>query len=509
MSGSLGRHDRDWIVRTFALALVGAILLQVGWVVAVPPFRGLDEHDHAYKAAAVARGDWSPSHARSAEGWGEILLVPRDLVVAAGPVCESFDYTNDENCTPGRPGPEPGLVEVAGSAARYNPVFYYVIGTAARPFSGSTALYAMRAMGALLCALLIALALTACRPWSSSRWPAAAVLLAASPILVYSTAVAAPNGLELSGALLVWSALLNYGRMASAEGRVGTYAVLATVGALPVATVRSLGPLWLLLILVVCAMLMPTEHRKALVRSGTARACAAVVALATIAGVGWTLLAGTNAITRTGDDATGMWAALPRQFVLWFLQSVGAFPARNEPAPLLAYAVVFAAWGVLAATAWRLAGRQQRIALTLVLVLASAVPLAVTIRAYPLAGAVWQGRYSYPFAMGFLLICGHVLAGRDRRARRALPVLVAGGVLAVSQLVCQLAVLRQELRDSPLSGSDSWFTLPTAAMVLLAVAGAAGLTLAGLGPGSRRDLSGDQLLDHATLAQPRVAATQR
>jgi uncharacterized membrane protein HdeD (DUF308 family) len=501
-------HGRASWARTFVWALLGALLLQVSWAVAVPPFRGLDEHDHAYKAAAVALGDWSAAHPPSAHGIGEMMVVPRDIVEAAGPVCESLPYTHEENCTPGRAGAAPGTVEVASTAARYNPVFYFVIGTPARLFTGSDALYAMRATSALLCALLLALAFAACRPWSSSRWPATSILLAATPVLMYSNAVAAPNGIELCAALLVWSALLGFARGPDDAVFLRRCLVLATIGAVPLATVRSLGPLWLLLILAVCAVLTPPERRAALRRSTTARVCAAVAALSVGAGAGWTLRAGTNEVTPIGDPFTGLGVALPRQFVLWFFQSVGAFPARNEPAPLLTYAIVFAAWGVLAVLGWRLATRRQRLALAIVFVVSALIPLAVTIRSYHDAGPLWQGRYGYPFALGFLLICGQVLAARDPRPRRALPVVIAAAVTAVAQPVCQLAVARKELRTSPLAGSEAWLTLPPAVIVAVSVAGAAALAVASLqrAPGAARQPAhrADAV---AGQPQPTVAAT--
>ena len=497
--------------RTFIWALLGVLLLQAAWALVVPPFRGLDEHDHAYKAAAVARGDWSASHPESPGGWGELVTVPEDIVVAANPVCESMSYTTEDHCTAVRPGQDAGTVEVASSASRYNPVFYFAIGTPARFFTGSDALYAMRATGAFLCALLIALAISASR--SSSRWPAAAVLVAATPVMLYSTAMAAPNGVEMSGALLVWSALLSLARSPAPEPPIRRYVLLATVGAIPLVTVRSLGPLWLVLILAVCALLTPRDRVAAVMRSAAARVCALIVSIATCAGAAWTLTAGTNQFPEISDPITGMWGDLPQQGVLWLFQSIAAFPARDEPAPPLTYVVVLCAWLALTIVGWRAARSRQRLALVLVLVLAIAVPLAATISTYEDLGPVWQGRYGYPFAVGFLLIAGHVLALRDTLPSRALPVLVAGFVMAVVQPVSQLRVLANELRASPLSGSDAWLTLPSPVIAALSVAGAAALAVAGLRSGVPDAAGPPSAAEPAQLAaaepQPWVAATQR
>jgi hypothetical protein len=207
------------------------------------------------------------------------------------------------------------------------------------------------------------------------------------------------------------------------------------------------------------------------------------VAVSIVAGLAWTVVAKTNEVSPSGEHFTGVWQELPRQLLLWFFQSVGAFPARNEPAPGLTYAVVLAAWGALALVGWLSARRTERVVLLLVVLLASAVPLAVTVRAYPDAGLLWQGRYGYPFALGFLLICGHVLAARRNRHARGWPVIVAGAVVALSQPVSQVAVLGKELAWSPLAGSDAWITLPAGGIVALAVAGAFALTMACARPG--------------------------
>jgi hypothetical protein len=40
------------------LVLVGFLLAQAVWILTVPPFRGIDEFDHSFRAAGVASGPW-------------------------------------------------------------------------------------------------------------------------------------------------------------------------------------------------------------------------------------------------------------------------------------------------------------------------------------------------------------------------------------------------------------------------------------------------------------------
>jgi hypothetical protein len=60
-------HPRPTGVRLLA---IGMLLLQLGWTLALPPFRGIDEFDHVYKTAAVARGDWFPTPTDATRGTG-------------------------------------------------------------------------------------------------------------------------------------------------------------------------------------------------------------------------------------------------------------------------------------------------------------------------------------------------------------------------------------------------------------------------------------------------------
>src|SRR5689334_13456598 len=119
----------------FALVL-GCLLMQFAWVIALPPFRGTDEFDHAYRAAEVAGGEWLSDRPMAEHGRGHLVAVPRSIVTAAHPICASYAYTGVDNCTPVRTLDD-GRVLVASAASAYNPLFYWVVGIAAKPFEGA------------------------------------------------------------------------------------------------------------------------------------------------------------------------------------------------------------------------------------------------------------------------------------------------------------------------------------------------------------------------------------
>ena len=457
-------------------ALLGILLIQAAWILVVPPFRGLDEHDHAYKAAAVARGDWHTTHTASAEGWGEFVLIPDDIVTAARPVCEALPYTTPDNCQGARTD-DSGMTTVASSAARYNPLFYFVAGSAARPFSGVEALYAMRIATALICAGLVAFAVGLTRRWARSPWPAVATLLSITPMVTYSMSMTAPNGVEVAAALAVWSALLGLARNASLPASSG-FVVAATAAAVPLALVRGLGPLWLLLIVLTVLPLVGYAQVTRLLRRRTTLVGAAVIFGAVCTAAAWTLRSGVAGVAQTETNFSGSpFPDLPKQWVLWFFQSTAAFPARDELAHLSLYVVGFLAWWVLAAVAWRVALRHERWALVAVLVVATAVPVAVTVASYDALGNAWQGRYGYPYAMGFLLICGYALDRATQTSRWVTvrwPIWVAAGTVLPTTLIWfSPGVLRDQVRTSPLAGTDAWHQPSPLLVVVLTASGLA------------------------------------
>ncbi len=239
------------LLRTWITAFVGLLLLQGVWLLVVTPFEGIDEHDHVFKAAAVARGDWSGGHAPVQVGRGELVAVPRDIAEAARPACEALTYTRRDDCHPSAEVAD-GRVLIGSAAARYNPAFYAVVGAASLPFDGIAAANAMRIATAVWCAGLFALAIAVVRRTARSPWPAGALVAAFTPTMLYSASITAPNGPEMAAALLLWCTLL-FG--STADSAAPRWVVVAgTVAAIHVAALRSLGPLWLVLILGTAAL---------------------------------------------------------------------------------------------------------------------------------------------------------------------------------------------------------------------------------------------------------------
>jgi hypothetical protein len=449
---------------------LGSFLLQTAWILAVPPFRGIDEFDHAYRAAAVADGQWLPSGEVTAAGRGELLRVSPELVRDAGPECSKLTYTKPANCAPYTLNGD-GSVSVASAASRYNPLFYWAIGRPAQVFEGAASLYAMRLVSALLCSVVLCAAAWTVTRWARTVWPFVGLLAVLTPVCMYSTAIAAPNGLEICAAAGLWLALFATTRVAPSGVRAQVIA--AACFAMPLALVRGLGPLWLVAIVGVWVCLVGLRRSVGVLRDAgrTSVVAGTLVAGACAAGAGWTVWAGSMEI----EEAQGLsdpWSATWSQIPLWFLQSIAAFPIRNEPAPPLVYAAAGLALLGLIAAGTQQARRRVRAAILVCFLAALGIPFVLHLATYETGGSIWQGRYGWPLSMGVLLLCGLALEDRPSTHRLVRPLLLSGGGLwAVAHTVSIVAVARGEAQTSPLAGDARWITVDPWVLGLVGLCG--------------------------------------
>jgi hypothetical protein len=455
-----------------ALLFLGSFLAQVAWILAVPPFRGVDEFDHAYRAAAVADGHWMPTGETSPKARGEIVRVPAGIVRDAEPNCSALTYTGPGNCKPIERFAD-GTVTVASAAAKYNPIFYSVIGTAAKPFDGAHSLYVMRLVGALLCSLVFAATAWTITRWARTIWPIVSLCLITTPVVLYSSTVAAPNGLELYAGAGFAFALLALDRVSEADR--GRFLVLATIFATVLTTLRGLGPLWVLLIALVALAQLTPKVAYSILRSrpGTAITGIAVVGVASAAAAWWTLHYGSmdlEAADVPGNAFLGTLGELP----LWFLQSIAAFPLRNEPAPMPVYAAGIVAIGGLLVLGYVAGRRRDRLVLLGSVALSIAVPFALQWNVYNVAGTIWQGRYGWPLSLVVLVLAG--LALDSRPVSRALaPSLLLAAALAweVAQVWSNVPIDAAERGGGEMAGDPRWISVSPWIVGMLTAAGIA------------------------------------
>ncbi|WP_372733994.1 DUF2142 domain-containing protein [Nocardioides sp.] len=463
-----------------AVAMFGALLCaQAAWILAVPPFRGIDEFDHAFRAAGVADGQWRLTQPAE-RGRGLLVEVPAEMVEASRAQCESLSYIETQTCAGDGPGQRDGTVLATTSAAGYEPIYYWLVGTAAKPFSGAHALYAMRAASALMCALVIALAMWCLGAWLRGPWAYVGALVGLTPMLIYSTTVVAPNGLEMAAGLCLWTSLLGLGiRGGAADGpedlrRERGLLAAATFAAVVMAGLRDLGPLWVLLIVICVVVLRGPRSSWAVCRRHRLQ-----VALGVLLSVGSALAL--LAWKRGGvpvpqgllnADVDSSWTQAVR-YPDWIVGTVGAFPFRDQPAPIAVHVLVLAVLMAMLVAVVRHAAQRERLVVYLAVAFSLLVPSLLVWVTLEEKGGIWQGRYSLPFTVGVMVLVGLVLDSarwrvgpRDHRAQ-----LLVIGLLATAHIVSVVSVERLELARDVSTADPNWWHLPPALTALTMAAG--------------------------------------
>lgn len=452
--------------------VAGFLFVQCAWILTVPPFRGIDEFDHAFRAAGVAHGQ-VVADTPVEDGRGLLVEVPPALVEAAHEQCAKLRYTGPDNCSAAGTTSD-GLVLVGSGAATYHPAYYAVVGLVGRLADGAGSLYLMRVASALLCAVFVGLA-----AWAAggrgTRWPTLALLVALTPTLAYSTIVVAPNGLEMAAAIALWVALLG----ATDEpdlGRRRRLVWLAVAAGVVMCSLRLLGPIFVLAAVLFSAALDPSGTRDLLRRHRRTVFAGAALVLGSALNLAWWIRGpGAAAVPSggPGEDDVSLSAA---HGALWVVQAIGAFPYRNQFAPAVVYLVVVVPVLVLLAL---LAGRAHprgRALVWIALGTALVMPFAATaLTSGSREGVIWQGRYGLPFAVGFLLLAGFALDRGDRRGPPVWLSALACVTAATATIISVLHVRSDELSDNPASVSDASWHVPSpwllALIVLLAALG--------------------------------------
>lgn len=460
--------------RVALLVFAGVLLTQLAWILTLPTYRGIDEFDHVYKAEAVARGQWL-SNTPAPNGRGGIVTINEKTIRDATAVCEFLPYTQHDNCHPAEVLGN-GKATAASAAGAYNPAYYLVVGTVAKPFAGDTAVYVMRAVTALICAALLASAAGLIAQWARSAWPLMAYFAGLTPMLIYSTALASPNGIGYSGAALVWTSLLALDRYTRPRS---VSAAGFLVGAGAVVSTHTTGPMWLFLI---ALSLLPLRglRRWAQLFRGAGRSwgvALGITAIATLACLMWTLSANANDLGPTKPQlAEGViLAELVPQEILWLLQGIAAFPTRTEEAPAAVYVMWIGLLAMILVLAVRRAARPERMSLLLIVLLILMVQNVLTFISYAHQGYAWQGRYSLPLWLGLTGIAARSL-GRLEHDPRKLWVLVFFGILATANAMSAVSVGAREVTSGPSDPLAAAFPGGFVLVGLLSVLGAAFVT---------------------------------
>ncbi|WP_167305980.1 DUF2142 domain-containing protein [Nocardioides euryhalodurans] len=439
----------------------------------MPPFAGIDEFDHAYRASAAGHGELFTDLGRPDDGRGLLVTVNDGIADAARPLCESLDYPGADNCRPtGEVGV--GQVAIASAAAIYQPTYYLAVGWPTWFLDGNAALYAMRILSALLCATLFGATVWTITGWARSAWPLVAAAVVLTPTTVYSLVLVAPNGVEVMLALALWACLLGTTRPADDAHR-GRLLLASIPLAATFAWIRPFSPVWLLLILCVWIVLLgQTGVRDVLRRHRRLMAVATVViGCSAVTSTLWVLAHPSPDPAGTYDMVGSRLGETLGEIPLWFFQVISAAPFRGNAATLDVYVAGLVMFAFLLLPLVLTRVPRLRVAALAAAIGAVAVGAWYTYSRLPTAGTLWQGRYSWCLALGVVLMAGIALEERPLRMLKTLGLVFGVPSLFVMHVRCLQFVLGRELDRSPLTGDPAWITAPFVGVAALATMGLA------------------------------------
>ena len=443
-----GPSPRRWGTGAGGWLLGAAVSVMVlAWVGGTPPGMSVDEPAHYYKAVGVShldlRGEPAgylavPANTPSMLAWlnrtSRAVTVPPQLHG-----CHPFRLPLDGRC----PRLPPGVVDrplrpdqEVTYVATYPPFVYAVPAVPMRvveALGGKTeaVLMAGRAAVAILCLSLVLAAgyLLGAGRRAPAGW--AGLALALSPMVLFLMAELATSGPEVAGSVCLVAAALSLTRHPTADDgdggarpvRPGVAWAALGAGALVLTASRSVGPVWLAVLLAAVVALRGVgpaldavrRHRRAAAVTTT------VAATGVAAAVLWRVFVEPKAPLRASTVLEGLGPGF-RQVPNVLAHGVGSFGWFDVDMPWPLYAV----WAVLVVGLVGLAltvgsDRERRVLAGLVVleVVGAVVFYAAVIRPTS-PDFKMQGRYVLPLLVALPLLAGEIVGGRPQRAQSVL-----------------------------------------------------------------------------------------
>ena len=402
------------------------------WAGSIALMEAPDEPAHAIRAAAVARGEWQSG---STMGRGVLgARVPRTSVRVPSAYADlpalrtcRLDPRLPALCAPpvaSTNGPEVDATTYVGA---YQPTYYLAVGWPSVVLGPPGALFAMRAIGAVVCAAVLASAVLSLIECGGGPISLLGVAAAVTPMTAFLAASINPNGVEVVAAIGLWVSLLVL--LSDTGAPSGRVIIRAATAAALLVTVRPLSPAFGAAIVAVVAMVgLSTPRARVLTADRRVRWAALVVA---VAGLASTVFVVVNHSATTVIS----WPTAPQSLVERLRSSAGLTGAHLEEAvgllswkgvgevhlPDLVWQSWIAVTAALALVALRLGSTRERVALLAVISGGLGMPIVATLSA---PSTPWQGRYALPLLVGIPILSGWII---DRRADgRRLDVAVAG-----------------------------------------------------------------------------------
>ncbi|WP_025155544.1 DUF2142 domain-containing protein [Leifsonia aquatica] len=417
-------YPRPW--RSFWLAFLAFTAIATTWALASPIFSVPDESAHAIKAIGQVHGEVVGHR----EAGVRHLVVDLPPQFAFSPQTMCFVYHSETPASCGiEIGDARGATQAATWVSTYNPIYYYLIGWPSLFIGGPSGIYAMRIASAILGGLLFAGAFQAAVVSRRGRWLPAGLAFAALPMVGYLNGAVNPNGVEIVSAVALTVALLRLfesfdpARFEPSGLRRGHLWAIVTFSALLLANARALGPLWVIVIVALCALACGWSAVRGMFVTARSYFWLVVIALSGLFSVGWTLSGGSLSGQAEKADAplvdasflqgaTYMVRATPR----FAVEALGYFGWFDAPLPGYTFWFAIAALAVLASLALATARRREFVVLVIATGVAALLPVLVQAYSVHQTGIIWQGRYGLFLYLSVIVLFAWVLsrAGGER-----------------------------------------------------------------------------------------------
>jgi Predicted membrane protein (DUF2142) len=423
------RRLQVWRLPAWLLAFLAFFLLAAGWSLAEPYNSVTDEAEHVYRAVGVAYGEVVGESRPADQGGGAYQTVPKSLIRGS---CVAFKYWQRADCQP-EPGGDATLVNRASQAGRYQPTYYLVVGWPLRIWPNWAGIIGARLISAALVAAFLAIAAHSALTWFSSRLVAAGLLIAVTPMALHLSGSVNPNAVEIAAGVALFATLapMLLGRNTQIRPAM---VHAAGAAAMALATVRTLGPLFVFVTL--ASLLMFNRGRlNELRRSRIAVGWLALIGVGSAANILWVLVMRTQQAQVVNVSwHYNNWSEVLRVLVLyrvdqWIHEMVGIFGYLDTPLPGAIYAVWCGLFGLMVGLAAVLGDWTTKLRLCSIALCTFGMPIVVEIRIANTYGLPTQGRYLLPIAVGMPIVAGVCLSnlrlfqpGQTTKLLRALAV---------------------------------------------------------------------------------------
>jgi hypothetical protein len=391
------------------------------WALSSPLYSVPDEPDQAVKAVSIWSGQLEGSPVPDQSAVVRSYRVPQLWANRTTPaVCYAFrgDVTPDQ-CDDGLFTGGRSLAEVTTYDGGFPPLYFGLVGWPGRLWPGSTGVYGMRLVSALVSALLLAAAVRALQRVVRFPLVMLGVLAAATPMTWFLSGAVNPNGLEIAAAIALWCQVLAIVRWRERTPAPVppslVWGAVACGGLL--AFTRLLSPVFVGVIVGLALLSGSWSTIRSLTRE---RSLVLALGVLTVVSVGaLAFVAASHSLGALGGGAipegANPWVFLLGQTERHVDEMIGWFGWLDTPPSGVLTWIWIGVTLVLIGGAAMLNRLRSLGALTLTVIITLALPVVSQVSRPAAQMLIWQGRHGMAIAVGIPLLA---IVAIDRQAHR-------------------------------------------------------------------------------------------